>query len=119
MMWGKTDLPQVVFGLCYRGGLIMGSQAKAYVEGKEPLVGHDWDIMVPFAVWHQVCGVIPRTAVPNGFRGWRFSIDGVEVDVWPDDLQRCLQQASRHKGERVYALDIKTGFVFSAEIERV
>lgn len=114
--WDMVSLPKTVQALCLCGGVITGSQAKSYAVGGPPLVDHDWDIMIPFSKWIFVEGIIPQTAKPNRFLGWRFSKNGVEFDVWPDDLQHFLRKASRYKEDKVYAVDLLGGVLYAASV---
>jgi hypothetical protein len=42
----------------------------------------------PWPSWSAVAVQVPRTAVLNKFGGWKFTTDGIDVDVWPDTLDR-------------------------------
>lgn len=46
----------------------------------------DWDVAVSFSDWHHVSNLIPKTARPTLFGGWKFESDGQEVDVWPCEI---------------------------------
>lgn len=46
----------------------------------------DFDIAVPFGSWHLAASLIPATATPNSFGGWKCESEGAIVDVWPQDL---------------------------------
>lgn len=48
----------------------------------------DIDVMVSWTRWHEVTSLIPSSASPNTFGGWKYTEDGTEVDVWPDSLDR-------------------------------
>lgn len=117
------DLPRAVAALVYlHGALVTGSQAERYAAGEGPDPDRDWDLLVPFGAWREAASRIPRTARPNGNRGWRFATkDGAQVDVWPDELARFFGEATsptrvRAKpGRPAYAVDVRAGIVFKAE----
>ena len=46
----------------------------------------DIDILVPFHNWHSLAPYIPKDAQPNSFGGWKFTTEGIEVDIWPGDI---------------------------------
>jgi hypothetical protein len=48
----------------------------------------DIDVMVPWSRWHEAVTLIPSSASPNTFGGWKYTEDGVDIDVWPDSLDR-------------------------------
>lgn len=50
----------------------------------------DWDVVIPITHWEQAASLIPSSAKPNTFGGWKCISDGMEVDVWPGDLGRLL-----------------------------
>jgi hypothetical protein len=50
----------------------------------------DFDVLVPFSYWQQAAMLIPPTAVPNTFGGWKCQSEGREVDVWPGELAWLL-----------------------------
>jgi hypothetical protein len=67
---------------------IVGSAAAPihYVPGS--VQPRDWDVMVPWDVWHLAAAHVPEDAVRNTYGGWKFEEDGVTIDVWPDTLER-------------------------------
>lgn len=118
--WGKPDLPYTASRLTYvYGALVVGSQAVRYASDLPPDPAKDWDLMVPFARWRSAVASIPKTAVPNGNRGWRFERRGVGFDVWPDELARYLDEATsphrvRAKPGPAYAVDLVNSLVYVA-----
>lgn len=54
----------------------------------------DIDVFVSFDSWHGVARTIPPAATPNKNGGWRFTLEGVTFDVWPDTVARMLTQES-------------------------
>lgn len=50
----------------------------------------DWDVIIPFNLWHKACVLIPKDARPNSFGGWKFTVDGIEIDLWPGDLSAFM-----------------------------
>ncbi len=52
----------------------------------------DYDILVPFYMWHIACLCIPKDATPNSFGGWKFVEKGVQFDLWPGELSWLAQQ---------------------------
>lgn len=111
-------LPRVVYQMCVHGGLLVGSQAKKLMgEIKE---SNDYDVLVPYDKWQTVSLLIPKTAVPNNFGGWRFtdSKDN-EIDVWPGSLQDYLRDCKTKYGGAVYAIDYIHNIVYSSRVRRV
>lgn len=58
----------------------------------------DWDLLVPYAYWHQAAMMIPAGAKPNTFGGWKFEVveNGYRhtIDLWPGDLCWFLQNSA-------------------------
>lgn len=53
----------------------------------------DWDLIVPFHLWHPAARCIPSDAKPTTLGGWRFTgHDGAKIDIWPDSIGRVLIQ---------------------------
>jgi hypothetical protein len=100
--------------MCVHGALLVGSQAKALMgETEHP---NDYDLLVPLENWQTIALLIPSTAVPNKFGGWRFEDEkGNEVDVWPDTLQNYLQNCKTKYGGSVYAIDYIHNKVYSSK----
>lgn len=48
----------------------------------------DYDIVVPFQLWHACTPSIPADAKRNSFGGFKFTPPGTdyEVDLWPGDV---------------------------------
>lgn len=114
-------LPRVVYQMCVHGALIVGSYAK-YLVG-EDVVPQDYDLLVPLAKWQTIAMLIPETAKPNKFGGWRFMTDAkdeadqpieVEIDVWPGILEEYLSQCRTKHGGAVVAVDFINNRVFSS-----
>lgn len=77
-----TQLPPIVNKLCHlHEGWIVGSAADTNVEKPS-----DWDVVISFAHWREAVALIPSSAKPNSFGGWKFIDAGVVIDVWPCDL---------------------------------
>lgn len=71
---------------------IVGSAAN--LDNENP---RDYDVLVPFSNWSTASTLIPRSAIPNIFGGWKFIDEGkvkgvfdTIVDVWPGDLSEFL-----------------------------
>ena len=62
-------------------GWLIGSAANP--DNQNP---RDFDILIPFHMWHKACLSIPENAIPNSFGGWKFIDNNVEIDMWPGDL---------------------------------
>lgn len=110
-------LPRTVYQMCVHGALIVGSYAK-YLVGEDIEPG-DFDLLVPMEKWQTIALMIPDTAKPNKFGGWRFEVpskDGpmVEVDVWPGTLYSYLSECRTKYGGSVYAIDYINNRVFSS-----
>lgn len=96
------ELPALVSKLCeFHDGWIVGSAATP----DQALAGvRDFDVLVPHAAWPKAALLIPDSARPNTFGGWKCQSEGKTVDVWPDDLGRLfVHQATK------YAWHPKTG----------
>lgn len=106
-MMGKI-LPRVVYQMCVHGALIVGSYAKEIVNNVD-ISSNDIDLLVPLENWQTVALLIPESAKPNKFGGWRFTTDfgdeKTEIDVWPDTLVNYLTNCKSAKGAGVIALD--------------
>jgi len=108
-------LPRIVYQMCVHGGLIVGSQAKRLAGeslGGDP---NDWDVIVPLEKWQTIALLIPSTAKPNKFGGWRFKADSVEIDVWPGSVMEYLTNCKSTRGGRVIALDFIHNRIYSSE----
>lgn len=79
------SLPKPVVPFAQMGCWIVGSAADPF--NHKP---RDWDLMVPFHRWNEVAPMIPKDAIPNTFGGWKFTVDDVEIDIWPEDLSDWL-----------------------------
>ena len=53
----------------------------------------DWDILVPWSEWSKAVLLIPTTATPNTFGGWKCLEKGIIIDVWPDDIATLLNNS--------------------------
>ena len=100
--------PPIVSKLCYCfDGWIIGGAAKDL--DKPP---RDYDVIIPYYLWHQASIIIPQDAKINSFGGWKFIDDGFNVDVWPDDITRMLKVAMV---EAVYHPQSGTRFIRSKQ----
>lgn len=54
----------------------------------------DWDLLIPFDKWPIAAGLIPETATPNTFGGWKINWHGIIIDVWPGDLSQFLREST-------------------------
>lgn len=52
----------------------------------------DYDVLVPFSRWQEACMMIPASAKPNTFGGWKIEEDGASIDVWPGDIGWLMQR---------------------------
>ena len=86
----SVKVPKFVANIC--------TNQEAWVVGSaaDPLSSspRDWDVLVPFHTWHLVASFVPSDARPNSFGGWKFEVDGVEIDVWPGDLAFICRQCA-------------------------
>jgi hypothetical protein len=106
-------LPRVVYQMCVHGALIVGSYAKKLVG--EDVTTNDYDLLVPLDKWQTIALLIPPTARPNKFGGWRFKVqDHIEIDVWPDTLENYLKNCKTKYGGKVYAVDYINNRVYSS-----
>ncbi len=111
-------LPRVVYQMCVHGALIVGSQAKGMAEDVE-IEASDYDLLVPLEHWQTIALLIPASARPNKFGGWRFKTGSIEVDVWPDTLQNYLANCRSKLGGAVYAVDYINNRVYSSQVKEV
>lgn len=82
------------------GAYIVGSYAKMLIG--EEIEPSDIDLIVPPEHWPIVSQMIPKKAKLNKFGGWRFKTKGIEVDIWPDTVERYLSKCkTRHDGQVV------------------
>lgn len=78
-------LPIIVSKLCYlHDAWIVSRPTDA-----EP---RDWDVIVAFSEWKEAAALIPSSAVPNSFGGWKFADEGKTVDVWPGEMAWLMTQ---------------------------
>ena len=99
-------LPREVYQMCVHGALLVGSVAKKLCGDESIENPKDFDLLVPLEKWQTIALLIPQTARPNKFGGWRFKTSkGVEVDVWPDSLVNYLTNCKSAYGGEVVALD--------------
>ena len=108
-------LPRIVYQMCVHGGLIVGSQAKRLIGeeiGSDP---NDWDILVPLDRWQTISMLIPQSASPNKFGGWRFKSKHIWVDVWPDNVINYLTNCKSTRGGKVIAVDFINNRIYSSE----
>lgn len=85
-------MPPKIHSLVYTYDVwILGSSAYTF-ETEELAKGYhpDIDIMVPFSLWREAALHVPGDAVPNSFGGWKWTSNGVFVDMWPDELSRLV-----------------------------
>lgn len=52
----------------------------------------DIDVFVSPNHWPKASRSIPETATPNKLGGWRFSVGGIDFDVWPDTPERIMTE---------------------------
>ena len=107
-------LPRIVYLMCVHGAFLVGSKAKQLTG--ENIESNDYDMLVPLENWQTIALMIPETAKPNKFGGWRFTDDkGNEIDVWPDTLQNYLANCKTKYGGRVVAVDYINNKVYYSE----
>ena len=105
-------LPRLVYLMCVHGAYIVGSYAKFLVG--EDVTPTDFDLLVPLEKWQTIALIIPEDARPNKFGGWRFEVDGFEVDVWPDTVENYLRNCKSKYGGNVHAVDYINNTVFTS-----
>lgn len=82
----KINFPKAVLNILFNFDCwLVGSAAK-----NMDMLSRDYDILCPFHNWNKLCLIIPSDAKPNSFGGWKFSIDGVEIDLWPGDMSHFM-----------------------------
>lgn len=106
-------LPRLVYLMCVHGALVVGSTAK-WLNGDIDTDPKDYDLLVPLERWQTIALLIPDTAKPNKFGGWRFNDDkGNEIDVWPDTLENYLKNCKTKYGGAVTAVDFINNRVYT------
>lgn len=80
-----TNIPKSVIPFTQAGCWVVGGAADPHAKAQR-----DWDLMVPWELWPVVAPLVPPTAAPNAFGGWKFTVENVEIDLWPDSLDRFL-----------------------------
>ena len=71
----------------------IGALSHAFVVGSAATNkdSRDIDVVVPLKDWRRVAPQLPlKNGKCNSMGGWKLHIDGVEIDVWPDDPTRFL-----------------------------
>lgn len=85
----RRDLPRFLRRLSAVADCWLVGSAAFAPEGTSP---KDWDVVVTPETWATAAVLIPADARPNTHGGWKFQVDGVEFDVWPDRIERlCLR----------------------------
>ena len=105
-------LPRIVYQMCVNGALIAGSYAK-WLAGDKTIEPNDFDLVVPPEYWHIIALLIPSDASLNKFGGWRFEVDGTEIDVWPGTMQDYLTRCKTKHGGEVVLVDFINNKVFA------
>lgn len=84
-----TKLPGIVLKAGqYYDAWIVGGAAKPDADIDKV---RDIDVVVPFRNWKHVAALLPRTARPNTFGGWKIHTEtGHDVDIWPDDIDTLM-----------------------------
>lgn len=124
-MWWHQRLPtfprHLIVLVTVHRAILVGSQAERYAHGLDPAMDKDWDLFIPYHHWAEATKTIPMTCLPNGRRGWRYSVDKTNYDVWPDDLARYMEEATsatrvRAKpGQPAYAVDLNNQILIRAD----
>jgi len=65
-------LPRVVYQMSVHGAYVVGSFAKKLCG--ENIDTNDFDVLVPLERWQTIALLIPETAKPNKFGGWRLAV---------------------------------------------
>ena len=82
-------LPQFVKNACFNhDAWIVGGGALYLCEKKEKV--RDWDIVVPIDQWFNVSRGIPKGTPSNTFGGFKLNIEGIEIDIWTQDIGRLF-----------------------------
>ena len=67
-----------VYGAWVVGGACLESNPK------------DVDLMVPLNQWYLAAPLVPASARPTVFGGWKWVEGDITVDCWPDSLSRLV-----------------------------
>lgn len=87
MKLGKV--PKLIRVLCKNyNAWIVGSAVKHIlsVPTKPTEKLRDIDVIVPLRYWNDAVFLLPKDAKINSFGGFKFKTDGIECDVWCQDL---------------------------------
>lgn len=87
------EVPGIVKSFCFGyGGVVVGGAAK-FLAGTSHSV-RDWDVIIPVSRWSEAARIIPYKSQTNTFGGVKIASDGVEVDVWSEDLVHYFETIS-------------------------
>lgn len=107
------SIPRFVTSVCANfGAWVVGSAADPANHSPR-----DWDVVVPFSRWNDMAHLIPLSATPNKFGGWKFKDDDEnEIDVWPGEVAWLMFQPriqrlwNPHLNRRFTASNILSAF---------
>lgn len=75
-------------------GWIIGSAANPQLTSLSDV--RDVDVICSYEKWREVSLLIINSGLvePNTFGGWKIKQEGVELDIWPDTLDRLVPMAA-------------------------
>lgn len=85
-------LPETIKNiLIVSDGWLAGSSVENIINGN-PIV--DYDIAVPYDKWQDTIVMLKTEPfILNTFGGFKFNLDGLEIDIWPQDTDGFLKRA--------------------------
>ncbi len=86
----KITLPNLVRILCWNhDAYIVGSTVDKLINQDNSI--NDWDIIVPTYQWNKARFLIPKGTPANNFGGFKVNENGVEIDVWADNIEQFIE----------------------------
>lgn len=88
------DMPVIVRALAFNHeAWVVGGAAEYLVGAIDEL--RDWDVIVPIRNWTDAQHLIPYQTPSNTFGGHKIDVNGIDVDVWAEDLDHFLMTATK------------------------
>lgn len=100
-----ATLPVAIKSFAVQGCWLIGGAVR-YMLGDTDELPRDWDIVCPFYLWANVAVTLPKNAAANSFGGLKFVSDGVEIDIWPGEIENVLIR-NMHDGFLPKAINLR------------
>ncbi len=81
--------------LCWMFNSWIVGGAVAYLSGESKIKPKDIDIIVPLDEWIEASKLIPEGATANRFGGFKFNDNGIDVNVWADEIGKLFLMAGK------------------------